>query len=133
MHIAIIMDGNGRWAKEKNKARIFGHKSGVKRVREIVEYCVKSGNIDILTLYTFSSENWKRPKIEITGLMNLIISTINREINSLAKNGIKIKIIGDLNKLREDVKDKLIEAENLTNKSTITHQNNLFTIKFFNN
>ena len=114
IHIAIIMDGNGRWAKDKNKARIFGHKSGVKRVRDIVEFCVKDKNIDTLTLYTFSSENWNRPELEIVGLMNLIIATINKEINSLAKNGVIVKIIGDVYKLREDVIEKLIEAEKLT-------------------
>ena len=75
-HIAIIMDGNGRWAKSHGKPRIFGHRTGVKRVREIVKYCRNNENIQILTLYTFSSENWTRPKLEIKALMNLIKVTI---------------------------------------------------------
>ena len=76
-HIAIIMDGNGRWAKSNNKPRIFGHKTGVKRVREIVRYCRNDKDINVLTLYTFSSENWTRPKLEIKALMNLIKLTID--------------------------------------------------------
>ena len=109
-HIAIIMDGNGRWAKANNKARIFGHMAGVKRVNEIVEYCVNNECIKILTLYTFSSENWLRPKLEVMGLMNLIISTINKQQNILIKNGVKVRIIGDISKLPKLVKDRLQET-----------------------
>ena len=93
-HIAIIMDGNGRWAKKKKKPRIYGHKIGVERVREIVEFCRNNNNIKLLTLYTFSSENWLRPKLEISGLMKLISSTIDNQINDLIQNGIKVRIIG---------------------------------------
>tara|TARA_B100001123_G_scaffold160440_1_gene185355 strand:+ start:246 stop:971 length:726 start_codon:yes stop_codon:yes gene_type:complete len=109
-HVAIIMDGNGRWAKANNKARLFGHKAGVKRVNEIVEYCINNSTIEILTLYTFSSENWSRPKIEVSGLMNLIISTIDKEIKNLIDNGVKINIIGDVVKLPKLVRNKLNEA-----------------------
>ena len=113
-HIAIIMDGNGRWAKENSKPRIFGHKMGVNRVNEIVEYCVKNNSIKILTLYTFSSENWLRPKLEVKGLMNLIIATVNKELNNLIDNGVKVKIIGDISNLPKLVKNKLNEAMQLT-------------------
>jgi len=109
-HIAIIMDGNGRWAKANNRPRIFGHKAGVNRVNEIVEYCVKNKSIKILTLYTFSSENWLRPKLEVKGLMNLIIKTVNNELNNLISNGVKVKIIGDISNLPILVKDKLEQA-----------------------
>jgi len=113
-HIAIIMDGNGRWAKENSKPRSFGHKMGVNRVNEIVEYCVKNNSIKILTLYTFSSENWLRPKLEVKGLMNLIIATINKELNNLIDNGVKVKIIGDISNLPKLVKNKLNEAMEVT-------------------
>ena len=113
-HIAIIMDGNGRWAKEKNKARIHGHKIGVNRVRELVEFCRNNKDIGFLTLYTFSSENWLRPKLEINGLMKLIKTTIENQIEDLVKNGIKIRIIGDISTLPNSVREKLIESMELT-------------------
>ena len=113
-HIAIIMDGNGRWAKKKNKPRIYGHKIGVERVREIVEFCRNNNDIKLLTLYTFSSENWLRPKLEISGLMRLISSTIDNQINDLIQNGIKVRIIGDISTLPVDVYEKLIESMELT-------------------
>mgnify|MGYP001193517668 CR=1 FL=1 len=116
-HIAIIMDGNGRWAKMNNKPRIFGHKAGVKRVNEIVEYCVKNDTIEVLTLYTFSSENWLRPKLEVNGLMKLIVATINNELNNLIKNGVKVKIIGDISNLPKAVKDKLNEVMEKTTEN----------------
>tara|TARA_Y100001970_G_C14221509_1_gene852956 strand:- start:282 stop:1007 length:726 start_codon:yes stop_codon:yes gene_type:complete len=109
-NIAIIMDGNGRWAKLNNKPRIFGHKMGVSRVNEIVQYCVESNDIEVLTLYTFSSENWLRPKIEVTALMNLIVTTVNKEINSLITNGVKVKIIGDISSLPKLVKNTLCKV-----------------------
>ena len=113
-HIAIIMDGNGRWANQKNKPRIFGHRMGVQRVREIVKFCRNSEYIDILTLYTFSSENWMRPKLEIKTLMNLIKTTINNQLDDLIKNGIKIKIIGEISSLPTSVCSKLNESMALT-------------------
>jgi len=109
-HIAIIMDGNGRWAKLNNRPRIFGHKMGVSRVNEIVEYCVENSDIQILTLYTFSSENWLRPKLEVKGLMELIVKTVNKEIHNLVNNGIKIEIIGDIINLPEKVNESLNDA-----------------------
>ena len=117
-HIAIIMDGNGRWAKLNNKPRIFGHRTGVKRVREIVEYCRHNKDINVLTLYTFSSENWTRPKLEIKALMNLIKLTIDSEIDNLIENGIKVNIIGQRKGLPKDIEEivKLIEQKTAKNK-----------------
>jgi len=113
-HIAIIMDGNGRWANQKNKPRIFGHKTGVQRVREIVKFCRNNEYINILTLFTFSSENWMRPKLEIKSLMNLIKTTIDKQIDDLTRNGIKIKIIGEISSLPKSVYNKLNESMELT-------------------
>ena len=113
-HIAIIMDGNGRWANQKNKPRIFGHKTGVQRVREIVKFCRNNEYINILTLFTFSSENWMRPKLEIKSLMNLIKTTIDKQIGDLTRNGIRIKIIGEISSLPKSVYNKLNESMELT-------------------
>jgi len=99
-HIAIIMDGNGRWAKKRGLPRIAGHKKGVDSVREIVKLCPELG-VEILTLYTFSMENWNRPKIEISALMSLLINTIKNEINELMKNNVKVNVIGVLSNLPE--------------------------------
>jgi undecaprenyl diphosphate synthase len=99
-HIAIIMDGNGRWAKKRGLPRIAGHKKGVDSVREIVKLCPELG-VEVLTLYTFSMENWNRPKIEISALMSLLINTIKNEINELMKNNVKVNVIGVLSNLPE--------------------------------
>ena len=111
------MDGNGRWAKINNKPRIFGHKSGVNRVNEIVEFAANNKDIEILSLYTFSSENWLRPKLEIKGLMNLIISTINKEINNLLDNCVKVRILGDTSILSDSVRGKLNNVVKLTREN----------------
>src|SRR5215218_7639717 len=95
-HIAIIMDGNGRWAKEKGEDRLFGHYHGVESVRNIVEGSAELG-IKYLTLYAFSTENWDRPEYEVVGLMELLVNTIRNEIDDLHKNNIKLHVIGDLN------------------------------------
>jgi undecaprenyl diphosphate synthase len=97
-HIAIIMDGNGRWAKGKGKLRVFGHRNGVQSVRDVVEGAAEIG-IKYITLYTFSSENWNRPKLEVSAIMELMIATIHKEINNFMKNNIRLKAIGDLNML----------------------------------
>ena len=97
-HIAIIMDGNGRWAKSKGKLRIFGHKNGIKAVRETVEYAAEIGT-KYLTLYAFSTENWKRPISEINSLMSLLITAIEQETSTLIKNQIKLSTIGEIDKL----------------------------------
>ena len=97
-HISVIMDGNGRWAKEKGKARVFGHRNGVKAVREITEACAELG-VKYLTLYAFSTENWSRPKFEVNALMGLLVETLKSEISTLNKNNIRLQAIGDLNGL----------------------------------
>ncbi len=116
-HIAIIMDGNGRWAKKKGNIRIFGHKSGVNGVKESSEACAELG-IDYLTLYAFSTENWNRPKIEVAALMELLISTINSEVSTLLKNNIRLNAIGSLNDLPKKAFKKLMEAIEKTKNNT---------------
>jgi len=105
-HIAITMDGNGRWAKAKGKNRAFGHKNGVQSVRETVESAVEN-NIEFLTLYAFSTENWLRPKLEVNSLMNLLVSSIISETKTLMKNDIKLMTIGEINKIPKTAKNKL--------------------------
>jgi len=108
-HIAITMDGNGRWAKSKGKLRIFGHKNGVKAVRDTVEGAAKIG-IEYLTLYAFSSENWNRPEKEVNALMTLLVSAINKETKTLMDNNIRLSTIGDVNKLPSKAQKELEEA-----------------------
>ena len=108
-HIAITMDGNGRWAKDKGKLRIFGHQHGVKAVRETVEAAAEIG-IKFLTLYAFSTENWKRSEREVNALMTLLISTISKETKTLMKNDICLNAIGNLNQLPKKCKQELEQA-----------------------
>jgi undecaprenyl diphosphate synthase len=112
-HIAVIMDGNGRWAKEKGKLRVFGHQNGVKAVRDTVEGAVEAG-ISYLTLYAFSTENWNRPKFEVTALMELLVSTINRETKTLMENDVRLNAIGNLKALPPKCYQQLQEAINKT-------------------
>ena len=116
-HIAITMDGNGRWAKAKGKNRIFGHKNGVTAVRETVESAVEN-NIEFLTLYAFSTENWLRPKLEVNSLMNLLVSSIINETKTLMKNDIKLMAIGDINKIPKTAKNKLDSVIEKTKKNS---------------
>ncbi len=109
-HIAIIMDGNGRWAKKKNLPRVAGHKKGVESVRETVEACVGLG-VKILTLYTFSTENWKRPKDEVSTLMRLMVKSLKNETDELHTNNIKLTSIGDVKSLPEIVQRGLEAAK----------------------
>ena len=115
-HIAIIMDGNGRWAKEKGEDRLFGHLNGVESVRNIVEGAAELG-IQYLTLYAFSTENWDRPAYEVTGLMELLVETIRKEVPTLNKNNIRLHIIGDTNMLPDLAKKELEEAIKETGKN----------------
>jgi undecaprenyl diphosphate synthase len=108
-HIAIIMDGNGRWAKKKGNIRIFGHKNAVNSVKDTAEACAEL-KIQYLTLYAFSTENWNRPKMEVKALMELLIATINSEIDTLLKNNIRLKAIGQLHDLPKNAYNKLMEA-----------------------
>ena len=114
-HIAIIMDGNGRWGKKKGKSRNFGHASGIKVIEKLVKESLKL-KIPILTFYTFSTENWKRPKKEINFLFKLIDYYFQKEIDNLIKNNIKINIIGNIKVLPKTVKSRLIEAMKRTKK-----------------
>ena len=108
-HIAIIMDGNGRWAKRNGKPRIFGHRAGVKSVRTITEAASKIG-VEYVTLYAFSTENWNRPVTEVTALMSLLVETVKREIKALHENGIKLNAIGDLSKLPQSAYKALMDG-----------------------
>jgi undecaprenyl diphosphate synthase len=112
-HVAIIMDGNGRWAKLRGKPRTFGHKHGVTAVREAAESAAEIG-IKYLTLYAFSTENWKRPKFEIDALMRLLLQTINKETRTLNKNKIRLNAIGNLDSLPESIHKQLIQTMNDT-------------------
>lgn len=105
-HIAIIMDGNGRWAKEQGKFRVFGHRHGVESVRRLLEAAIEIG-IPFLTLYAFSVENWNRPRLEVIALMEIFVSSINKETKTLMKNGVKLKAIGDLTQLPEMCRKQL--------------------------
>ena len=115
-HIAFIMDGNGRWGKKKNKGRNFGHIKGVETVKKIVKSCI-SLKIPILTFFVFSSENWKRPKTEITFLFKLIKNYFSKEIDKVINQGIKINILGDITKLSPDLKKILTKSVKLTKKN----------------
>lgn len=116
-HIAIIMDGNGRWAQEQGQDRLYGHFHGVESVREIVEGCAELG-IGYLTLYAFSTENWDRPEPEVTGLMELLVETIRKEVPTLNKNNIRLHVIGDMSMLPEYAHRALQEALDMTATNT---------------
>ena len=119
-HIAIIMDGNGRWAKQHGEQRIFGHENGVKSVRDAVEAAAELG-VNYLTLYAFSTENWNRPQEEVIALMQLLVHTISGETATLNKNNIRLQAIGDLKSLPADCLDKLNESIKITkNNSRMT-------------
>ncbi|HRH99992.1 MAG TPA: isoprenyl transferase [Saprospiraceae bacterium] len=108
-HIAIIMDGNGRWAKQSGQPRLFGHSNGVRAVREVTEASAELG-IKYLTLYAFSTENWNRPEMEVMGLMSLLVDTVGKELDTLLKNNVRLRSIGDLSKLPNSTKDALERA-----------------------
>jgi undecaprenyl diphosphate synthase len=112
-HVAIIMDGNGRWAKEKGKLRTFGHKAGVKAVRASVTYALKN-NIKVLTLFAFSSENWNRPAEEVGVLMELFKMVLSSEVKKLNKNNVRLKVVGDTSRFDRKLIDKIADAEALT-------------------
>ncbi|OGO78447.1 MAG: isoprenyl transferase [Clostridiales bacterium GWB2_37_7] len=116
-HIAIIMDGNGRWASKRALPRVFGHKAGMETLREVVRACSDMG-IEILTVYAFSTENWNRPTEEVSYLMNLLIEYMRKEINELNKNNVKIKILGDLSPLPKVTREEVEKAVRLTGSNT---------------
>jgi undecaprenyl diphosphate synthase len=109
LHIAVIMDGNGRWAQRKGNSRIFGHKNGVVAVRETIEAAVELG-IQYLTLYAFSTENWNRPVDEVNALMSLLVRTIEKEIGALTENNVRLHIIGDISSLPKQVQKQIAKA-----------------------
>jgi undecaprenyl diphosphate synthase len=115
-HVAIIMDGNGRWAKKKGKIRTFGHKAGVKAVRASVSFSLKNG-VKVLTLFAFSSENWSRPAEEVRVLMELFNMVLGSEVKKLHKNNVRLKIIGDTSRFDSKLVSKIREAEALTAKN----------------
>jgi len=116
-HIAVIMDGNGRWAKKKGAARVFGHRNAIKAVRDTTEACAELG-IGYLTMFAFSTENWNRPKSEVNALMELLVSTISAEAETLMKNNVKLSAIGDLDSLPKSCYKELQESIELTSKNT---------------
>ena len=116
-HLAIIMDGNGRWAKQKGFLRAFGHENGTKSVRITVEACAKLG-IENLTLYAFSTENWNRPKLEVDTLMKLLVNSLKTELKTLQENNIRLNSIGNLDQLPKSIHKELTEVINLTKNNT---------------
>ena len=116
-HVAIIMDGNGRWAKKRALPRVVGHEYGVKSVRTVTEAAASLG-VKYLTLYTFSTENWNRPKLEVTAIMTLLVRTIRKEVATLQKNNIRLRTIGDIKGLPTDAYNELLEAMKLTENNT---------------
>lgn len=116
-HVAIIMDGNGRWAKRQGKIRAFGHKAGAKSVRRAVSFAVNQG-IDVLTLYAFSSENWNRPAQEVSALMELFVWALDSEVKSLHRHNVRLRIIGDISRFNARLQALIAKAEDLTGKNT---------------
>jgi len=116
-HIAIIMDGNGRWAELKGKPRVFGHKNGVASVKDVIEGCREIG-VNYLTLYAFSTENWNRPKLEVKTLMALLVSSLRKELNTLVKNNIKLNTIGNIENLPVKAQAELAEVVEKTKNNT---------------
>lgn len=116
-HVAIIMDGNNRWAKRRLLGGVAGHKAGQKAVRIVVEECARSG-VEVLTLYAFSSENWRRPKDEVSALMELFLAALRREVRKLVENNLRLKIIGDVSAFSPAIQEAIVKAEQDTAKNT---------------
>jgi len=114
MHLAIIMDGNGRWAKKRGLQRIEGHKRGAEVVKEITTYCANNPEIEILTLYAFSTENWKRPKMEVDFLMKLLDNWLKKELDTYIKNDVKFETIGDISKFSDKLKKRIEYTKEVT-------------------
>ena len=116
-HVAIIMGGNGRWAKRKGKPRVFGHRHGVENVRSAIKSCIEFG-IEALTVFAFSTENWKRPKEEVGLLMDLFLTSLSREVSELNKNNVRIRFIGDRSAFAEKLQKQIDDSEQLTRNNT---------------
>ena len=121
-HLAIVMDGNGRWAKQRLRPRTFGHHAGQKAVREAVEFCLRRG-IESLTLFAFSSENWKRPPTEVSALMELFLKAIDREVDELHGNGVRIRFVGDLDAFAPELRARMLGAMERTAGNTALNMN----------
>lgn len=117
-HVAIIMDGNGRWAKSQGKSRLFGHRRGTENVKSIIEECI-SQKIPYLTIYAFSTENWRRPQEEVSGLMNLLRFYLKNEIKTFKKQGVSLRMIGERGRLDKDIQELIIHAEEETKDNSI--------------
>ena len=117
LHVAIIMDGNGRWAQQRGLDRVFGHQQGVKALREVIETAAELG-IKYLTLYAFSTENWGRPDEEVSALMGIMVQSLNDETSTLLKNNIRLSAIGDIQRLAKDVRDRLYDTINMTSSGS---------------
>ena len=117
-HIAIVMDGNGRWAKKRNRPRSMGHQAGLKALRATIEHCARLG-IGALTIFAFSSENWRRPEGEVSKLMELFLRALDKEVAELHENGVCIRFIGDKTAFKSALQTKMTEAENLTSKNSL--------------
>lgn len=116
-HIAIIMDGNGRWAKQRHLPRVLGHQEGVKAVRKVIKLCGEIG-IEVLTLFAFSSENWQRPEQEVNYLMTLFLNTLKNEIDKLAKNNVQLRMVGNLERFNQPLREWIEKSQALTAKNT---------------
>lgn len=116
-HIAIIMDGNGRWAKQRHQPRFMGHRAGVKSVENIIKHCVER-DVSVLSLFAFSSENWKRPTKEVSLLMELFAVALKQQVKRLHKNNIRLNVIGDISKFSESLQKKIRESEKVTENNT---------------
>lgn len=116
-HVAIIMDGNGRWGRKRHLPRVAGHRVGLEAVRKTIKGCIASG-VEALTLFAFSSENWRRPKEEVGVLMNLFLSALQSEVKKLHKNGVRLRVIGDLSAFSEELQRRIAESEALTRDNT---------------
>lgn len=112
-HVAIIMDGNGRWAQKRGLPRVAGHKAGVETVRAVIQACAEKG-IEVVTLFAFSSENWRRPKKEVTLLMGLFLTALQREVKKLHKNGVQLRIVGDVSAFDKKIQEQITKSEELT-------------------
>lgn len=113
-HLAIIMDGNGRWARQRKRPRLIGHRAGARTVNVCVDFCLERG-IQALTLFAFSSENWNRPEDEVSGLMKLFMAALEREVSELHRRGVRIRFIGERHRFTETIRTRMREAEALTN------------------
>jgi undecaprenyl diphosphate synthase len=121
-HVAIIMDGNGRWGRKRHLPRVAGHKVGLEAVRRTINYCVSSG-VEVLTLFAFSSENWRRPKDEVGVLMNLFMTALDNEVKKLHKNGVRMRVIGDITAFAPELQQRIRDSEKLTKNNTRLHLN----------